>query len=99
MSTSGIGTSPAAPDHREKRSTNFDAASSRCASVILAVSDPVVSVPIRESFLVPCAASPEVDLVRPIKIDQMESTTDRAKPRFPDQDRSLCALTHTHAVC
>src|SRR5947208_3205250 len=37
----GIGISPAAPDHKEKRSTNFAAASSRFSSVISALTEPV----------------------------------------------------------
>ena len=42
MSTSGTGISPAAPDHSEKRSTSFDAASSRLSSVISVVTEPVL---------------------------------------------------------
>src|SRR5215472_15088741 len=65
MSTIGIGIKPAAPDQSEKRSTNFDAASSRSwsvidskpvapASLLSAVPPAVVSCAIFGSFHVTC---------------------------------------------
>src|SRR5437660_10875262 len=79
MSTKGIGISPAAPDHSEKRSTSFDAASSRSASVIVpksvvsgsllsAVPPAVVSCAILGSFLVTCTRGPRSRLLS--QIDQ-----------------------------